>query len=192
MIRWILMALFFGAAAHAGAASLEVTFDQSVQTASPGDTLTFTGLLKNPGPIGTAPLFPNADVLTVDLPLTGDDSLFVSFLLEIPFPTLGPGEQVSMDFFTADVPLGTPSGTYAGAFDVLGGESPDAMDLLGEALFSVRVVPEPGVLTLFALVAGLGLGREVTRKQPGAIAPAKRARRSQRPKRARAAAPARR
>src|SRR5215510_1931139 len=101
------------------AASLEVTLDNPAVTAAPGDTVTFTGSLRNPAPIGTPPVLPNADYLTVDLPLSGDYSAFVSFLLGLPAPTLGPGELVSLELFAIQVPGDAPAGTYFGAFDVL-------------------------------------------------------------------------
>jgi hypothetical protein len=136
------------------AAALEVTLDHAVVTAAPRDTVPFSGTLRNPGPVGTPPVFLNADVLTVDLPLSGDDSAFVSLLLEFPPPSLGPGESLATDLFAIQVPQNAAPGTYLGAFDVLGGETLDDMNLLGEATFEVHVVPEPpSGLLVFAISA---------------------------------------
>ncbi len=56
------------------------------------------------------------------------------------------------------IPNGTPLGLYAGAFEILGGDSSDFTDVVASANFDVNVTPEPAsFVLLFTGVALIGL-----------------------------------
>ncbi|HYP06439.1 MAG TPA: PEP-CTERM sorting domain-containing protein [Bryobacteraceae bacterium] len=135
-------------AAPVWSASIEVTLDSSLQSAEPGDVVTFTGTIENTG-VDTVYL----NGFSSTFPLGGvDDSAF--FLLPA---SLAPFGTASGPLFSVMIPGGAALGLYAGTFNVLGGDTPTSFDLLATQTFAVNVVPEPSSALLalggvFALI----------------------------------------
>jgi hypothetical protein len=153
-----LILVFIGIASmRATAIADSVTFGLTIptQAGSPGQTLSFEATA-TADPSNIAAIYLNADTLSVDSPLIGDDSPFF-----INFPLfLNPGQSVTDILFNAAIPLGTQSGMYAGSFIMQGGTDSSAQDILAFAGFNVDVssssgtdVPEPATMMLL----GLGL-----------------------------------
>ena len=123
------LAVLPGATARAD--SLSITFDHSILSAAPGQTVTFRGTITN---------LENAivDLNSCDVNLTGPfttDSC-VDFLLFAPL-FLGPHEtSAPFDMFTVtvDQPFTGPFGLqFPGIFTVLGGPDGDAQNVLAQA-----------------------------------------------------------
>jgi hypothetical protein len=150
--------------------AIVVTLNSPV-SASPGDTVTFTGTIA-PGASNTNPVFLNGDALgSVPTGLIADDTPFLtSFALghyEID-PGSAPFAGGFLDIFVA---LGQSPGLYTGFFNVLGGSTLDAQNVLATVEYSVTVIPEPGSLAfLGAGVAGL-LGAAVTIRRKSGLGP---------------------
>lgn len=138
-----------GAAARAD--TLSVTFDPSILSARPGQTITFSGTITNPAAVT---VYLNACDVNIPGQFTSDCSLF---LLNAPF-FLDPLETSALfDMFTVtvDEPYTALSGLQSGAFTVFGGSDGDAQENLVQAQFSVDVVPEPGTAVLLGLALTL-------------------------------------
>jgi len=137
-----------GITARAG--SLWFTIDVATQQAVPGDILTFFGTVSNSS---ESLIYLIGDSATADAGLSVDDSPFFD-----NFPSfLNPGgEPLTAELFSLTVLPGTPAGSYAGMFAILGG-SYGSQDVLGAQDFTVNVtetvVPEPSSLLL--LLSGL-------------------------------------
>jgi hypothetical protein len=132
-------------AVAANADIVTVTFDQPVQTGSPGETLQFFGTITN---LSGATVFLNSDDLNVNgLSLTTND-LFLSTVPISLAPNGQPGDS-SGDIELFDVIVSNPlldaPGTYLGSYDLLGGADGNAADVLTQAGFSVNTVPEPSL-----------------------------------------------
>jgi len=116
---------------------------------SPTDQVfTFNGTLTN---TSTTSLYLNADLFSVDAPLTGDDSAFGNTFLSpadpsgspLPQPTLGAGQSLSLALFNVTVPAGTPLGSYLGLFEIQGGTTTSDFGLLGSQSFTVNTTAKP-------------------------------------------------
>jgi len=138
-MRALILTLALGLTTFCRADVLTLTFDNETLAGAPGDELDFIGTLTN----NTADtVFINGDSFTFAL-LDLNDS---PFLNNAPI-SLDPGEvSTPFELFDVVIPSGTPNGTYAGTFTVLGGSDGNAGDNLGTTGFHVAVVPEPASL----------------------------------------------
>ncbi len=153
-----LLLLTIGVMPAALADTLNFTLTQSAVDALPGDTVTFEATVSAPI-TNVADIFLNGDSGNLGA-LSIDDS---DFFANAPF-FLNPGDSDTFDIFTVTIPVGTPSNTYVGFFEILGGADIDANDTLGIVNFSVAVSPEPSSFLL--LGSGLaGLVGVVRRKR---------------------------
>ena len=150
------LAILPGAIARAD--SLAITFDHSILSAAPGQTVTFSGTITN---LENATVNLNSCDVNLTGPFTTDSCL--DFLLFAPL-FLGPLETTApFDMFTvtADQPFTGSFGLqYPGIFTVLGGADGDAQDVLAQANFGVIVTPEiaapePGSAVMLGLAVTL-------------------------------------
>jgi hypothetical protein len=133
-------------------------FDQPDQAGPPGSTIQFFGTIFNNT---AATIYLNGDDLNLGgLSFTVDDQFFNNVPLSLaPFGNSGDIEL--FDVHVSNPLLDTP-GNFPGTYDVLGGVTPDAQDVLGSAGFSATVTPEPGSFGLLlagALVLGVRKAR---------------------------------
>jgi hypothetical protein len=150
------LAIFPGAIARAD--SLAITFDHSILSAAPGETVTFSGTVTN---LENAIVDLNSCGVNLTGPFTSDFcSLFLSnapFFLN-PHETSGPFDMFAV---TVDLPFTGPFGVQSpGIFTVLGGPDGDAQEVLARADFGVIVAPEiaapePGSFMLLGLAVTL-------------------------------------
>jgi hypothetical protein len=139
-------------AAPLHAASLTFDFTSSLFTAFPGQTVAFSGTVTN---TGATTVFLNGDSFSFALPL--DDN---PFLLNFPL-SLAPSASFTGTVFQVTIPLLTSAGLYSGVFNILGGDSAAASEVLASKNFGVQVqsaaVPEPTpwALTLAGLLVVL-------------------------------------
>lgn len=149
MRTWIaLLMVLLEVAAPAGSAcaqTVDIMLTNPVVTASPGESLTFSGSLTNLH-------FEEVEITGSLLNLTGswatDDS---PFLLNAPLTLLPASPSGNFEMFTVQVDAGAVPDVYTGTFQVLGGPlGSGAANVLGTASFSidVRAVPEGDSLTL--------------------------------------------
>ena len=152
--------LLSGPAAKANSYSL--VFTNPDQSAVAGDTVEFDATIINLDPSNG--LYLNGDNMAwLDSPLTYDNTAFWTLALSAPLNPAGdPGDSYTGALFDVTVPLGTAAGTYEGEYQVFGGSSSDASDLLADQDFTITVgseaspVPEPsGLLLLLTGLAGL-------------------------------------
>jgi hypothetical protein len=146
-----------GAAARAD--SLSITFDPSILTAQPGQTVTFSGTITN---LESVTVDLNGCDVNIPGQFTSDCSLFLG---NAPF-FLAPLETSFLfDMFTVTVDqpyTGSLGLQPPGVFTVLGGLEPpgggydgSTQNLLGQAQFAVIVTPEPGTAVLLGLALTL-------------------------------------
>jgi hypothetical protein len=132
-------------------AGLLVTLDVSSMTASPGDTVTFSGSLVNEE--NTELNLNSCAINLTGISITGDCTLF---LTNAPF-TISALDTISsfqMFTITANLPYLDLPGIQNGSFDVLGGLTGSDLNVLGTANFTVDVqTPEPATFWLFAIPA---------------------------------------
>jgi hypothetical protein len=152
----ISLLLLFAVVPVEAAAILELT--SAVQHAGAGRTVMFSGTLRNDG---AATVFINGSSSFNDLPLSVNDSIF----LQGAPASLAPGAMYSGAMFRVAIPAGAPLGSYAGGFNVLGGSSSNASDLLASSQFGVVVVPVPEPSTI-CLTAGFAAYCARRRKRP--------------------------
>lgn len=175
------MTVFLVPAVGYGSPVVSLMFDLPVQTIEQGGTLTFAATLAVTGDqdliflagdsIDPSPGFgivgfdnPTPETLMLD-----DTPFFLTFPFEIG--SNDPGNPWHFDFFTVDVGALVTPGTYLGTFYILGGDVPDAQDIVASANFQIDVaaaapapapVPEPGTLVLLSSgVAALGIRRRL-------------------------------
>ena len=144
------LAILPGAIARAD--SLSITFDPSILSALPGQTITFSGTITNPA---ASVVFLNG--CDVNLPGQFTSDFCALFLTDAPL-SLDPLETSPVfDMFTVTVsdPYTGLPGLQSGTFTVFGGSDGDAQDLLGQAQFGVIVTPEPGTAVLLGLAITL-------------------------------------
>jgi len=136
-------------------AGLVVTPDSLVFTGMPGDTLAFRATLTNTGP---DTIFLNSDSLSVATDVTWTD-LFNNVPL---FLTAGQS-LASVELFDLTIdpdPYAGAWGSHLGSYDLLGGASDSAQDILATLQFDVQVVPEPATALLWLpALGGLLLAR---------------------------------
>lgn len=165
VIVGVMAALVLSLTAHADTLNLSLTTPN--QTGSPGDTLVFFGTISNPT---ATTFFLNGDNLSTNPgpPLfNGNGS---AFLLDSP-PSLGAGGSTgNLDLFSVMIGASAAPGTYIlNSFEVLGGSTSSAQDLLATQQFSITVstapTPEPGTLTLLATGASGWMVRAVRRRR---------------------------
>jgi hypothetical protein len=147
-----LLAFLFGIAllvSEAGAATISFSFTSSLLTGRPGQTLTFSATLGNPGATN---VFLNGDAVNIQAPLIVDDT---KFFLNTPV-FLAPGQSVTAPIVDVTVPGTASFKLYTGTFAVLGGSSPSELSTLASQPFAVNVVPEPstGMMMTALLVLG--------------------------------------
>src|SRR5215467_15288873 len=104
------------------------TLSSSLLNANPGQTVTFSATISNPGATN---VFLNADNANVAGPLTVDDT---KFFLNTP-AFLAPGQSVTAQIFDVKVPSNTALGLYSGRFTILGGSSASDLINIGSANF---------------------------------------------------------
>ena len=161
-IRNLLLALTL-ACAPACADTLQINFDSTTITASPGQMITFSGTIGN-----------NAssivDLNNISVTLNGMFTVDISpfFAISNPATVAGGSDTVDFDFFnvTVDDPYTDPLGAIQGTLTILGGiegldgYNPSVQDDLGSATFSVDVespAPEPSSFVLLLTAAALVL-----------------------------------
>ena len=161
-IRNLLLALTL-ACAPAFADAVQINFDSTTITASPGQLITFSGTIGN-----------NAssivDLNNISVTLNGMFTVDISpfFAISNPATVAGSSDTVDFDFFNVTIddpytdPLGAIQGTLTilGGIEGLGGYDPSVQDDLGSAAFSVDVessTPEPSTFVLLVATAALVL-----------------------------------
>jgi len=146
----LILATLAGAAARAD--EITITFDQSSQTASAGDTLQFFGTITNDT---GATVYLNSDDLTVTgLSLTTTDQFFNTVPLSLA-PNGSSGDIELFDVTVSSALLDAP-GTYSGAYTLIGGADGNAQDNLGTATFSVTTLaPTPEPPSVYLLLTGM-------------------------------------
>ncbi len=139
----------------ASADTITLNLTSPTQTGVVGNTISFggtvTALSDGLGEIYLA----SADVNFASPSLSGDPT---PFLLNFPLTMTG-GDSVTGELFTVLLPGGLLPGTYTGVFDIVGGSTFDATDIIASANFTIDVpgaspVPEPETYVLMA--TGLG------------------------------------
>jgi hypothetical protein len=142
-------------------ANVSVSFDFQRLTASPGQTVTFSGTITN---LESAIVDMNG--CTITLPGQFVFDCVGPFFANAPLTVDANQTSLPFDMFTVTVgvPYTDPFGLRPpGTFTVLGGvEGPGGYDgstqnILGEASFQVDVVPEPGTATLFCFGVPLAM-----------------------------------
>lgn len=141
----------------ASADTITLNLTSPTQTGAAGSTISFGGTVTALSD-GLGEVFLNsADVNLADpsLSLSGDPT---PFLLNFPLTMTG-GDSVTGELFTVLLPGGLLPGTYTGVFDIVGGSTFDATDIIASANFTIDVpgvspVPEPETYVLMA--TGLG------------------------------------
>jgi hypothetical protein len=139
-------------------AAVVLQLESAVQFGAAGQTVLFSGTLLNDGPLE---VFINGSSSFNDLPLTVDDGIF----LQSAPVSLAPGGLYSGTMFRVSIPAGAPLGLYEGGFNVLGGSTSNASDLLASTQFGVSVVTVPEPSTGW-LMAGAAAYCTVRRKRP--------------------------
>jgi hypothetical protein len=139
------------------AATISFTLDQPMLNASPGDLVSFTGIISN---TGSGTIFLNSALGTLPYPDVLVD--YGAFFTSAP-PSLDPGQSYSGAIFGVAVGLNASSGEYLGSFAIQGGGDSFTFDDLATQSFQVTVssVPEPATGSL--LVLGLMVGLLVRR-----------------------------
>jgi hypothetical protein len=134
-------------------------FTNPDQNAVAGDVVELDATIINLDPVNS--LYLNSDnVAHLDASLTWDDTAFGNISWPLS-PAGDPGDSYTGALFDVTVPLGTANGTYGGEYQVFGGSSSDASDLLADQDFTINVggaspVPEPSsLLLLLSGMAGL-------------------------------------
>jgi hypothetical protein len=150
----ILLALSaFSASARADV--LSISFDQSSQIGSPGETLQFFGTITNES---DQTVYLNSDAPNLSgLSLTVNDLFFSN--VPISLAPNGAAGDSSGDIELFDVLVSNPlldaQGTYPGIYTLYGGADGNASNYLGQATFSVTTVPEPSALSLLLVAMAL-------------------------------------
>jgi hypothetical protein len=169
----ILCILFVGtllAGMAAKADSITITLTDAFLTVPSGGTALFDATVTNTTPDW---VYLNGAEVSIDAPLTPNDVDFVDYFY-VNFPlyltesrdpndTFGPA-----DIFAVNIPAGTPNGVYGGEFDILGGPTPDDLNVVGTVDFDVQVAgtttPEPNSFLLMGtglLLLGAVAGRKL-------------------------------
>ncbi len=126
----------------ATAASVQIDLDFYTANLSPGDSVTFSGTISN---LESSSMYLNGcSVNLTGISITGD---CIDFLINAPL-SLDPLQSGIPTFLmfaiSANFPYLDSAGPQNGSFDILGGEGPSDLNLLGTANFSVDVqTPEP-------------------------------------------------
>jgi hypothetical protein len=141
------------AAVSASAGIIAIVFDDPDQAGLPGDTLSYYAVITHIGGQGDPDIYLNLDSLVLTMP---GGSVNDNFFANVPI-FLAPGDSSgSINLF--DVVVTSTPGTYAGTYNLIGGEdggANTAADNLAQANFSVTAVPEPGTVAM--LCAGLAV-----------------------------------
>lgn len=134
-------------------ADLTFTLTPSSMPASPGNIVTFSGLLQNNG---VSAVFLNGDVNPGITPLFSVDD--TKFFFNAPL-SLAPGDSWNGDLFDVTISPSAPAGDYSGDFTILGGADGSALDVIGNQTFTVTLpsaaTPECGFPGMFASATSL-------------------------------------
>jgi hypothetical protein len=144
------LALLLGSGTRAHA-QINFVFLPDTQTAAPAALATYAATVSN---TGASAVFLNGDNITFDGPATPDDTLFLSNFTG----KLGAGQSITnQNIFTLTVDSNAMPGSYLGTFDILGGNTNTANNVLASQNFQLIVssaVPETS--TLLMLMLGVG------------------------------------
>ena len=139
---------------------LQINFTAGFQSGADGTTLQFDATITN---TSASNVYLNSDSLSLEGFLVSDDSPFFNSPL-----FLAPGDFYTGELFTVNIPIGTPTGLYAGNFTIIGGDASDFIDPAGSADFNVNVTPEPPtVITLASAMSILFLLSSRRHRRPG-------------------------
>lgn len=147
------------------AATIAIDLVPSTRIGAAGSTLTFNGTLFNDSDVT---VFLNSAAINVAGGFSPSDLDTLPFFLNAPF-FLDAGESAAaIDLFKVRIANSLVEGPYLGQFTILGGSDEFALDIVGEARFTVQVaseIPEPGTFWLLAPACGLWILRSSVRSQ---------------------------
>lgn len=132
---------------------VDIAFDHSSQTGSPGDTLKFFGTLTN---TSSDTVFLNSDSLNLSgFPLSSITDLFAN----TPLLLAGGAHTGDIELFDVAIPSVFPNSNNPGNYALLGGGMSD-LNIVGAVDFTVKVqgistVPEPSFRRFLILVLAL-------------------------------------
>lgn len=131
-------------------AQIDVQLAPDTLDATAGQTVTYTATLTN---TTTDAVYINSDDITFGGPGTPDDTPFLLNFTGL----LDAGQSITFQpFLNLTLDDTAAIGQYFGTFEVLGGSSEDANDLVGSVNFSVATtVPEPS--SIVPLLMGMSL-----------------------------------
>jgi hypothetical protein len=140
----------------AKADSITISFDQSNQTVSAGDTVEFFGTITNDT---TNTIYLNSDDLNLaGLSFTTTDQFFSNVPISLAPSGQAGDSSGDIELFdvTANNPLLDAAEGYSGTYTLLGGTDGNAQDNLGSQDFSVTsLAPVPEPPTIYLLLAGV-------------------------------------
>lgn len=124
--------------------TINFTINNSAQeVGTAGGTLYYKATVAAPS-TNSALVYLNGDSYSLSAAFVLDGSLFLS-----NFPLdLAPGQSYTGTLFEVMVPADSPLGLYTGSFQILGGATGSDDLVLGSAIFSTAVSPEPSTLLL--------------------------------------------
>ncbi|MDR3752894.1 MAG: hypothetical protein P4K93_03980 [Terracidiphilus sp.] len=166
--------LLAGSAARAE--SLTLTLDAPYQSGEQ-TVYAFTGVIQYTGldaiNDGGAQVYLNGDSFSLTAGASLDDS---GFFNNAPLSLYPAGTSGDIDLFDITTPAYNPSGTaadntYIGAFEILGGATPDSYDVLATVDFNIEVTPEPPSweLLALALISLMGMMRWTSNRRQAAL-----------------------
>lgn len=131
-------------------ADLLFSLDSPIQSASPGDSVSFTGALFNDDVVD---VYLNG--ASANLPYSELSVDFTDFFALVP-PSLAPGESYSGPILSVDITSLAAPGDYFGSFTVQGGPDDVTVDDLATENFEVSVpsssVAEPSSAPLLGVI----------------------------------------
>jgi len=153
---FLLAAIAIGAPTACFGDVIDLSLSNSNLSTTDGSTVTFFATAFNPNSYLENL---NSDNLTIDSPLTVDDSAFLNNWFSISANSFFDTQADAL--FSVSVPINAQAGVYNGVFDILGGPGLSDLNLLATADFSVTVnsanltAPEPAAWLLLATLVVL-------------------------------------